>query len=205
MVMPETRAHWDQIFTQKSDDEMSWFQATPTTSLEFLSTWSSPDDALIDIGAGNSQLIDQLVERGWRDATLLDVSAEALARVRERMSGATTTISYIASDIRQWEPERCYRAWHDRAVFHFLTEDTDQQHYVRTATRALEPGATLVLSTFSSTGPTHCSGLPVARHDPDDLERLFAADFELITSRFEDHTTPFQTVQSFAWVALRRR
>lgn len=203
--MQDTRAHWDEIFTLKSDDEMSWFQTTPTMSLELLSKWSSPDDALIDVGAGNARLIDHLVERGWREVTLLDVSAEALARVRERLSGATTTITYVASDIRRWQPERQYRAWHDRAVFHFLTEEADQRRYVRTAAQALEPGAILIIATFSASGPTHCSGLPVARHDPDELVQRFASDFELVASQFEEHTTPFHTVQSFSWVVLRRR
>jgi ubiquinone/menaquinone biosynthesis C-methylase UbiE len=205
MTMQDARAHWDDIFSQKTDDEMSWFQATPTTSLALLSKWSSPDDALLDVGAGNSRLIDHLIERGWREVTLLDVSAQALAKVRERLSSGSTKVAYVASDIRHWQPEHHYRVWHDRAVFHFLTDHVDQENYVRTAARALESGAILVIATFSASGPTHCSGLPVARHDPDELARLFVADFELVDSQFENHTTPFHTVQAFSWVVLRRR
>ena len=202
--MHDVREHWDGIFTQKSDNEMSWYQATPTTSLELLSKWSNPDDALIDVGAGDSRLIDHLVERGWREVTLLDVSATALAKVRERLSSESTTISYIASDIRQWQPQGRFRAWHDRAVFHFLIDQTDQENYVRTAACALEANAILVIASFSASGPTHCSGLPVARHDPDELVRLFASDFSFVDSQFEEHTTPFDTVQAFSWVVLRR-
>ncbi len=203
--MQDARTHWDDIFAKKTDDEMSWFQATPTTSLALLSSWSSPDDALLDIGAGNSRLVDHLVERGWREVTLLDVSAQALAQVRERLSCDSTTVDYVAADIRHWRPERHYGVWHDRAVFHFLTDHVDQENYVRTAAQALGTGAILVLGTFSASGPTHCSGLPVARHDPDELARLFAGDFDLVASQFENHTTPFHTVQSFSWVVLRRR
>jgi len=203
--MQDVRGHWDEIFTQKTDDEMSWSQATPTMSLELLAQWSSPDDALVDVGAGNSRLVDHLVERGWREVTLLDVSATALAKVRARLSSGSTTVSYVASDIRQWQPEGHYRAWHDRAVFHFLTDQADQENYVRTAAQTLERDAILVIATFSASGPTHCSGLPVARHDPDELARLFASDFAFVASQFEEHTTPFHTVQAFSWVVLRRR
>ncbi|MHB1208891.1 MAG: class I SAM-dependent methyltransferase [Acidimicrobiales bacterium] len=203
--MSDTREHWDAIFTQKSDDEMSWFQAVPTTSLELLAQWSTPDDPLIDIGAGNGRLVDHLIERGWRDVTLLDVSHEALDAVRRRLSPSGATVAYETHDIREWSPSRRYRAWHDRAVFHFLVSASHQRNYVRTATDALERGAILIIATFSPSGPTHCSGLPVARHDADEIAELFAPHFEVVASREQDHTTPSKSVQSFAWSVLRRR
>lgn len=205
--MADQRTHWDEIFTLKTSDEMSWFQATPTTSLELLAKWSSDDASLVDIGAGNSTLVDGLIERSWRDVTLLDISAKALDDVRRHLSTRTmsTTVSYVVADIKEWTPERHYGVWHDRAVFHFLVEQADQEQYVRTAAQALSSGSPLLLATFSPSGPTHCSGLPVARHDPDDLERIFSSSFVLVDSHFEEHTTPMQSVQSFTWVVLRRR
>ncbi len=203
--MSDASEHWDTIFAQKSDDEMSWYQDVPTTSLELLARWSQPEEPLIDIGAGNARLVDHLIERGWRDVTLLDVSHEALAAVRRRLSATEALVAYVVADIREWSPPRRYRAWHDRAVFHFLVSPLDQRAYVETAARSLESGAVLVIATFSSSGPTQCSGLPVAQHDPEEIGRLFASHFDLVTSQLQDHTTPFNSVQSFAWTVLRRR
>ncbi|MHB1252298.1 MAG: class I SAM-dependent methyltransferase [Acidimicrobiales bacterium] len=203
--MSDTRDHWDSIFAHKADEEMSWFQGVPATSLELLSQWCTPEASLIDIGAGSARLVDELVERGWRDVTLLDISHEALDIVRQRLSGRATSISYVTNDIREWSPTRRYQSWHDRAVFHFLVSDLDQRHYVNTAARALEHGAPLIIATFSSSGPTHCSGLPIAQHDPEQIAELFAPEFDFVASRIEEHTTPFKSVQSFAWSVLRRR
>lgn len=203
--MSDAREHWNTIFAHKSDDEMSWFQDVPTTSLELVTQWSTPEHSVIDIGAGSARLVDHLVGRGWRDVTLLDISHEALDVVRRRLTGCATTISYVSADIREWSPTRRYQTWHDRAVFHFLVSDVDQRNYVSTAARALEPGAPLIIATFSSSGPTQCSGLPIAQHDPEGIAELFAPEFDLVDSRIEDHATPFQSVQSFAWSVLRRR
>ncbi len=197
--------HWDAIFAQKSNDELSWYQKEPTTSLEILTRWCRPDDAIIDIGAGSAGLAEHLIERRWRDVTLLDISREALDIAAKRLGSNATKVSYEIADIREWSPTRRYRVWHDRAVFHFLISAEEQRDYVLTAARALDLGAVLIVATFSPSGPTHCSGLPIVQHDSASITALFNAEFDLIDSRDEMHTTPFESTQSFTWSVLRRR
>lgn len=205
MNMSDTREHWDTIFAEKSNDEMSWFQKEPTTSLALLAQWSRPEDSIIDVGAGSAGLVDHLIERHWRDVTLLDISREALDIVRQRLGPNATGVSYETADIRHWSPTRRYQAWHDRAVFHFLVSSEEQHEYVRIAAHSLEPGAILIIATFSPSGPTQCSGLPIAQHDSEGIARLFDVEFVMVDSRNEEHTTPFESTQSFAWTVLRRR
>ena len=212
--------HWDTIYGTKATDEVSWFQRQPTTSQRLLTSVSSPSGAVIDVGAGASTLVDTLLDEGWSDVTALDVSAKALALVRDRISHRVTdrvgdqrhdlprvrqgSASFVVANVLSWQPERTYDAWHDRAVFHFLVLPEQRDQYVATASRAVRSGGVVVLGTFAADGPTQCSGLPTARYDADGLAAVFEPDFSLEHSEREEHVTPGGAVQPFTWVVLRR-
>ena len=195
--------HWDRVYETRAPDEVSWHQATPTVSLRLLSR-VEPKGAVIDLGAGTSTLADELLRRGWSKVTLLDVSPEALRTARAGLAAYGDRVEFVVADVLSWTPTGAVDAWHDRAVFHFLTDPDDQGRYVATAARAVRPGGQLVMGTFAADGPTRCSGLPTARHDADSLRLLFSDAFELEHSEREEHVTPSGTVQPFTWVVLRR-
>ena len=208
--------HWDTVYGTKATDEVSWFQRQPTTSQRLLTSVSSPSGAVIDVGAGASTLVDTLLDAGWSDVTALDVSAKALALVRDRVSDRVSeqphdlprerpgSASFVVADVLSWQPERTYDAWHDRAVFHFLVRPEQRDQYVATASRAVRSGGVVVLGTFAADGPTQCSELPTARYDADALAAVFAPGFSLEHSEREEHVTPGGAVQPFTWVVLRR-
>ncbi len=202
--MEDAAGHWESVFETKAADEVSWFQAVPAMSLRLLERWASPAGSVIDVGAGASTLVDSLLDAGWTDVTILDVSETALTRVRNRLGRRAEAVTFVTADIRSWHPNRTYDAWHDRAVFHFLVEPTDRDHYVATATQAVAPGSALVLATFAADGPTECSSLPTSRYDPDELVRAFGSAFALEHAEREEHATPSGSIQPFSWVVLRR-
>jgi len=215
--------HWDTVYGTKATDEVSWFQRQPMTSQRLLTSVSSPSGAVIDVGAGASTLVDTLLDTGWSDVTVLDVSAKALALVRDRVSDRVDRVSdrvgeqphdlprkrpgstsFVVADVLSWQPERTYDAWHDRAVFHFLVLPEQRDQYVATASRAVRSGGVLILGTFAADGPTQCSGLPTARYDADGLAAVFGPGFSLEHSEREEHRTPGGAVQPFTWAVLRR-
>lgn len=208
--------HWDTVYGTKATDEVSWFQRQPTTSQRLLTSVSSPLGAVIDVGAGASTLVDTLLDEGWSDVTALDVSAKALALVRDRISDRVSdqphdlprdrpgSASFVVANVLSWQPERTYDAWHDRAVFHFLVRPEQRDQYVATVSRAVRSGGVVVLGTFAADGPTQCSGLPTARYDADGLAAVFEPGFSLERSEREEHVTPGGAVQPFTWVVLRR-
>lgn len=157
----EGAGHWDAVFASRDLDTVSWFEDTPTHSVELL---RQQHGSVIDIGAGASRLPDALLSDGRDDITVLDISQEALAVTRERLGSTEGRGTYVVSDVLSWEPAHTYDAWHDRAVFHFLTAPADRAAYVDLAARAVSPDGLLVLATFGQDGPTSCSGLPTARH-----------------------------------------
>jgi 2-polyprenyl-3-methyl-5-hydroxy-6-metoxy-1,4-benzoquinol methylase len=193
--------HWDEVYTTRPSTAVSWHQEQPTVSLRLVQRAASPDAALIDVGAGTSSLAEALITTGWADVTVLDVSEAAISALRKRLG---EQVHYIAADVVSWLPERTYDVWHDRAVFHFLTEDGEQARYVETATAAVRRGGSLVLATFAADGPTTCSGLPTSRYDADELAARFAPAFRLSHAEREEHVTPGGVIQPFTWVVLRR-
>ena len=158
--------------------------------------------SIIDIGGGASRFVDALVDRGYEDLTVLDISSVALDEARGRIPESSVT--WIVDDVTTWHPERTFQLWHDRAVLHFLVDPADQARYVATATAALEPGAHLILATFAHSGPVTCSGLAVQRWSARELADLFGAAFTLLESAVKDHRTPWGAVQPFTWTLLRR-
>ena len=197
-----TAQHWDDVFRTKDTHEVSWYQETPDTSLALI---ADTPGSVIDVGAGSSTLVDELLADGRNDLTVLDISEAALELTRHRLAHRADLVSFEVADITTWAPQRTYEVWHDRAVFHFLTDPADQSRYVDLVTRAISPGGALVLGTFAEDGPTHCSGLPTARYSAESLAELFSAGFELEEQTRETHPTPAGTEQPFTWVKLRHR
>ena len=175
-------------------------------SLEMIGlTGAGPKEAVLDVGGGASSLAGALLARGFADVTVLDLSEIALRTARARLGPAGARVRWVHTDVLDWIPGRTYGLWHDRAVFHFLIDAEDREGYVTTARSAVRPGGHVVIGTFAVEGPTTCSGLPVARYDPQALADAFGAGFALVGSRRRDHRTPGGSVQSFTWVAMRRR
>lgn len=198
--------HWDSVYASKGDQETSWYEPSPRESLEMLDLLGvRPTDAVIDVGGGTSRLTDELVARGHGDLAVLDVSAQALERTRARLGAAGEGVELVAADITTWRPARQYDVWHDRAVFHFLTDPEDREGYRTAMRQALRPGGAFVVATFAEDGPTVCSGLTVARYSAEDLADALGPDLDVVQHQRLVHTTPWGAKQSFTWIAGRLR
>lgn len=199
------QAHWDRVYAEKPDGALSWFETEPETSLALIAAAGvGSDAAVVDIGAGASRFVDALVARGFTDLTALDMSEEGLARTRARLGPAAERVRFVVADVTLWTPERRYGFWHDRAAFHFLTEPQARAAYLDRLRRAVEPGGHALISTFAADGPERCSGLPVARYDPEDLAATIGPDFVLRDSRRVAHRTPWGAEQRFQASLFRR-
>jgi SAM-dependent methyltransferase len=200
---PDTAEHWDTLYSQRTPTTLTWFQEHPAVSLALFDALGvRSDQAVLDVGGGTSTLVDVLIGRGFRDLSVLDVSQTALDQARQRLGNSAALVSWLRQDVLTWRPRRRYDVWHDRAVFHFLVEETQRGAYVAAMHAALAPHATVVIGTFAADGPQRCSGLPVARYDPDDLAAMFGDQFEIVESRREEHHTPTGAIQPFTWVAM---
>ena len=202
----ETQDHWNRVYTTRAVDAVSWYQAQPKISLELIAAADLPVDApIIDIGGGASVLVDCLLAQGRSALSVLDVSAAALANSRARLGANAAKVQWVEADVREFEPPQRYALWHDRAVFHFLTDPADRERYMAAMRRSLKPRAHVVVATFALDGPARCSGLDVARYDAATLRAQFGDDFELLDSRRETHITPAGAEQRFTWIHLRLR
>lgn len=198
--------HWDAVYTRVDDTQVSWFEADPVSSLALLDAGgASPARPVVDVGAGASRLIDALLARGFADVTALDVSDDGLARTRERLGADAGAVRWVVTDLLTWVPDRRFAVWHDRAMFHFLTDPADRERYRDLLDAALAPGALVVIGTFAHDGPQYCSGLPTARYSPPELAGALGDGLEVVTTRREEHVTPAGALQPFTWLALRRR
>ncbi len=194
--MSDTKQHWEQVFSTKLPEEVSWTQAVPLTSLALIHlTGVSKSAPIIDVGGGDSKLVDNLLAEGYTDITVLDISVEALKRAKARLGNDAANVQWIESDIKDFKPTRKYAVWHDRAAFHFLTETADIEQYAETLGEFASPH--LIIATFSETGPEKCSALPVTRYAEQDMVNVFGKHFNLIDSFTENHITPFNTLQNF--------
>jgi SAM-dependent methyltransferase len=202
--MDSQQAHWDHVYAVKPERELSWFQENPEVSLELIRASGTPKDAaIVDVGGGASRLVDALLAEGFCDLTALDISERALGSAQSRLGSEAARVRWIAADVTAWEPARRYDLWHDRAAFHFLTEEASRQAYAARATRAVRPGGHVIIGTFAPDGPERCSGLPVMRHDAASIGAVLGQRFALIESRAHDHMTPAGRTQRFQFGLFR--
>lgn len=198
--MGTVKAHWQRVYRTKDPTTVSWYQPSPETSMTMIrSTGVAADAPLIDVGGGASTLVDTLLQSGYTDVSVLDVAGEALAHARRRLGDAAATVTWLEADVTAFVPERRYRLWHDRAVFHFLTEAAAVGRYLEVLGTALLPAGHFVLATFGSEGPKRCSGLDVHRYSIDELAGLLGGAFDLCSHEREDHTTPSGNRQQFLY------
>lgn len=205
-MSPEDRsAHWDGRYRSIGADQVSWFEAEPKTSLELIDELGlGPSTAVVDIGGGASSLAGTLQRRGFTDLTVVDVSQAALDEARASVE-RPDEVDWICADMLTWVPQRTWQLWHDRAVFHFLTDATDRATYVRTLNRSIAAGGTIILATFAEDGPTMCSGLPVQRYSPDELVAVLGDGWAELAKLHAEHVTPGGGIQQFSWIAARRK
>lgn len=203
--MSDRTTHWQNVYATKSETEVSWFQASPAISLEMIRAASrDPAAAIIDIGGGASRLVDALLQGGYRNLTVLDLSANALDTAKKRIGAAASTVDWIVADATTWRPAKTWDVWHDRAAFHFLTDPRDRAAYVERLRSAVAPGGHVIIATFAPDGPEKCSGLPVQRHDSASLSAELEPEFELVETRSETHHTPWHSTQAFQFSRFRR-
>lgn len=201
----DKKTHWEHIYTSKNLEEVSWYEPTPQTSLDFLERFAiAKDAAIIDIGGGDSLLIDYLLALGYSNVTVLDISENALARAKKRLGELAESAQWIVADAATFKPTQQYDFWHDRAAFHFLTDENDINHYITTIKNHIKPNGYFVIGTFSENGPTKCSGIPIRQYNENALSEKVQQFFKKIKCFTFDHTTPFNTVQNFIFCSFQR-
>lgn len=197
----ENKSHWENIYETKQSNEVSWTQNYPKTSLEFIHDFNLPKTAsVIDVGGGDSNLVDFLLEEGYQNITVLDISEHALERAKKRLGDKAAKVKWIVSDITDFKPEENYDLWHDRAVFHFLTMKEHIEKYLEISEKCLN--RFMVIGTFSSNGPRKCSGLDVKQYTEEELQMQLTGKFQKIKCITEDHITPFNTIQNFLFCSF---
>lgn len=200
----ERKEHWETIYTTKTPQEVSWTQAIPQVSLDFIHAFGLDKSAsIIDIGGGDSRLVDFLLDEGYTDITVLDISEKALDRAKERLGNRAKNVKWIVSDILDFTPSSSYAIWHDRAVFHFLTDSAAIEYYVRLVENSAKQH--LIIGTFSEKGPLKCSGLEIKQYSQQELSDRFSETFETRECINTDHTTPFDTIQNFTFCSFVRK
>lgn len=199
-----TQNHWNTVYQTKNPDQVSWTQEVPKTSLEFIHSFGVSKKAkIIDIGGGDSKLVDHLLDQGFEDITVLDISVHALEKAKKRLGTKATKIKWIVSDITAFQPMETYDVWHDRATFHFLTRSEQVAQYLNTARNAVS--GYLTIGTFSEHGPQKCSGLQIKQYNEEQLSAELDNGFDKLKCINEDHTTPFETKQNFLFCSFKRQ
>jgi SAM-dependent methyltransferase len=199
------RAHWQRVYTQRPPDQLSWYEAVSRRSLSLVREGRMDlDAAILDVGGGASKLAAGLLDAGYSDVTVADISPASLAGARGDLGSAADRITWVEADVRSHDFGRRFDLWHDRALFHFMVEPEDRDGYLRTLRRSLKTGGHALIATFAPDGPSRCSGLPVARYDADRLAATLGDDFELVRSSQDDHRTPSGRSQRFVYTHLRR-
>jgi 2-polyprenyl-3-methyl-5-hydroxy-6-metoxy-1,4-benzoquinol methylase len=200
------KEHWENVFSTKQETEVSWYQKSPTASLEIISKMRVPKDAgIIDIGGGDSYLVDSLLDLGYTNITALDISATAIERLKNRLGAKSSEVTFIVSDILDFQPTQTYDLWHDRASFHFQTDAEQIEKYAQIVAKATSDNAHLIVGTFSENGPMKCSGLDITQYNEAKMQTVFENSFDLIDSFMEDHATPFATNQNFIFCSFKKR
>ena len=201
----DRKAHWDSVYGEESEAQLSWHQDDPRVSFEHIEmAGATANSSVIDIGGGTSRLASLLLATGLHDLTVLDLSQVALDVAKDRLGQAGETVKWMSADITTWAPDRHYDLWHDRAVFHFLVDPAGRAAYLKSLVRGVSIGGHAIIATFAPDGPEKCSGLPVARYSPSDLAELLGESFELVAHRHHLHQTPSGKSQSFQFSFFRR-
>lgn len=199
----DLQSHWEKVYETKTPEEVSWTQARPQTSLDLIhSAGLDRSASIIDIGGGDSKLVDFLLEEGYENITVLDISAKSLERAKARLGDKASKVKWVASDITSFVPDHDFDIWHDRAAFHFLTSPEQIDSYVNLVKKHVKKF--ISIGTFSTNGPEKCSGLVIKRYDEPSLTSLFQPEFKPLSCMLEDHTTPFNTTQNFIFCTMER-
>ncbi|MDO8998327.1 MAG: class I SAM-dependent methyltransferase [Bacteroidota bacterium] len=200
------KQHWENVFSTKTEKEVSWFQTYPKTSMSFIELFNLPLEAkIIDIGGGDSHFVDALLDKGYKDITVLDISENAISRAKLRLGNKSKMVKWVVSDITDFNPTEKFDFWHDRAAFHFLTTEEKIYKYVDIAENSVKEDGYFVLGTFSEQGPKKCSGLEIKQYTEASMSARFEVKFERIKCFTEDHITPFNTVQNFQFCSFKRK
>jgi SAM-dependent methyltransferase len=198
-----SKKHWENIYATKGMQEVSWFQEVPQASLDLIASLRlKKDAAIIDVGGGDGFLVDNLLDLGYTNITVLDISENAINRAKERLGELAEKVKWIVSDITEFVPSEKYDVWHDRAVFHFLTQEKDINNYKELVGSAVS--GYFLLATFSDEGPNKCSGLEICKYSELDLQKQFKGTFNVVDSFKENHNTPFETIQNFTFSVFRK-
>jgi cyclopropane fatty-acyl-phospholipid synthase-like methyltransferase len=197
--------HWESIYKTRSPSQMSWTEDTPIISLDLIEACQlSKNERIIDVGGGESKLVDYLLDAGYTDITVLDISGHALDRTKKRLGARAANINWIVQDITEFQTDQLYDCWHDRATFHFLTLPEQISKYAGLAKLHIKENGWLILGGFSKNGPEKCSGLPITRYGPDELSAVFADGFKKMHCEMHDHETPSRTKQNFIFCSFQR-
>lgn len=197
--------HWEHVYSGKKSTEVSWYQQHPQHSLELIKATGIDVSAhIIDIGGGASTLVDFMLGEGFQNLTVLDIAQGAIEQAKSRLGERAEMVTWLEQDITTFSPDEPYDVWHDRAVFHFLTDQLDRSSYVRIMSRALKPGAHAIIATFDLDGPEKCSGLDVVRYSPEIMSAVLGDNFELVETSTEAHLTPRTTIQNFVYCRFKR-
>ncbi|MCU0468188.1 MAG: class I SAM-dependent methyltransferase [Arcicella sp.] len=201
------KTHWESVFTNKKPTDVSWFQEKPTTSLEFIRSLNLPKDAqIIDVGGGDSFLVDYLLKDGFENITVLDISEKALEKAKKRLENDAEKVTWIVCDIVDYQENTSkYDVWHDRAAFHFLTEKNQVEAYLSIAAKSVKNSGFMSVGTFSEQGPTKCSGLEIKQYSEYSMTATFEENFRKIKCINENHETPFNTIQNFTFCTFQRK
>jgi 2-polyprenyl-3-methyl-5-hydroxy-6-metoxy-1,4-benzoquinol methylase len=203
--MENSKNHWEKIYSTKNATEVSWTQEIPETSLNFIHGFNLPkNSAIIDIGGGDSKFVDFLLDEGFSDITVLDISEQALMKAQLRLGERASKVKWVVSDITEFRPLQKFDVWHDRATFHFLTTKDQIERYVELAAQSVNPNGFMAIGTFSENGPTKCSGLDIKQYSESELEKTLTYYFRKIRCITEDHITPFHTIQNFLFCSFKK-
>ena len=206
MNTKERNAHWENIYQNKALTEVSWYEPKPETSLKFIESLA-PDrkSKIIDVGGGDSLLVDHLLEKGYTNITVLDISEKAIERAKSRLGANANKINWIVADASTYIPSETFDLWHDRAAFHFLIEENEIHHYLKSVSQHLSPSGTFVLGTFSDEGPNKCSGLNIQQYSENHMTELLGNYFQKIRCEKTNHHTPFNTIQNFIFCSFKSK
>ena len=200
----DERSHWESLWVGRDPSSVSWYQSSASTCTEIVRRLTVPSDPVAVVGAGSSTLVSELVEAGYTAVIAVDIAQGALDQLRASLGDGAASVTLLQADVRNVRLPRPVTLWHDRALFHFLTDEADQRTYAATAARSVSAGGYLVMAEFAPDGPTSCSGLDVARHSRASLESIFAGGFDLVESFEQDHITPMGTIQRFLHAVMIR-